>query len=123
MIKQTYLKVINKFLLTIVIGLTLYVIGVFMYLYINDPAKYHSPNPNEAYPQLYAALTQKLLANPNSAFVNELKLAYADGIITESEFTKIALKHNLSVPFDMYLIFDETKQKFHQTWLQHQSNV
>ena len=121
MLQRFNLKSFNKMLYIIIAALVLYIIGVFVYMALNNPAKYQSANPDEAYPQLYAGLTKKLLSNPSTEFINELKLAYADRVITEDEFTHLALKHNLDISVDLFLIFDETKQEFHKTWLQHKS--
>lgn len=121
MIKQAHLKTFNKLLITIIAGLLLYGIGIAAYVYYNNPDKYLSSNPDEAMPQLYAALTNKLESNPSTDFLDAVNQAYADQIITESEYIRLTLNHELTMSNDLYLEFKPTKQQFHKTWLNHQN--
>lgn len=121
MIKQTHLKTFNKILIIIIAGLFLYGIGIAIYLHINNPSKYLSPNPDEAMPQLYAALSNKLNANPSEKFIGDVNDAYDDQIITESEYIHLTLNHGLAMSNDLYLEFKPSKQQFHKTWLNHQN--
>ncbi len=116
MIKQAHLKTFNKLLITIIAGLLLYDIGIAAYVYYNNPDKYLSSNPDEAMPQLYAALTNKLESNPSTDFLDAVNQAYADQIITESEYIRLTLNHELTMSNDLYLEFKPTKQQFHKTW-------
>ncbi|MBB1434556.1 hypothetical protein H5201_09570 [Pseudoalteromonas sp. SG43-6] len=121
MIKQTYLKKFNKLLWVIAAAIVLYCIGIAVYVRYNDPDKYLSSNPDEAMPQLYAALTNKLESNPSKDFLNAVSQAYADQIITEQEYIRLTLNHELTMSNDLYLEFKPTKQQFHKTWLNHQN--
>ncbi|CAM3686019.1 MULTISPECIES: hypothetical protein [Pseudoalteromonas] len=120
MIKQTYLKKFNKLLLVIAAALVLYGIGIAAYVYYNNSDKYLSSNP-EAMPQLYAALTNKLESNPSKDFLDAVNQAYEDQIITEQEYIRLTLNHELTMSNDLYLEFKPTKQQFHKTWLNHQN--
>ena len=121
MFKQAHLKTFNKILLLIAASTFLYCIGVAIYIYYNNPDKYQSSNPDEAMPQLYAALTNKLESNPSNDFLNALNQAYEDQIITEQEYIRLTLNHELTMSNDLYLEFKPTKQQFHKTWLNHQN--
>lgn len=121
MIKQTYLKKFNKLLWVFSAALALYCIGIATYVYYNNPDKYLSSNPDEAMPQLYVALTDKLESNPSTDFLDAVNQAYADQIITESEYIRLTLNHELTMSNDLYLEFKPTKQQFHKTWLNHQN--
>lgn len=121
MIKQTYLKKFNKLLLVIAAALVLYGIGIAAYVYYNNPDKYLSSNPDEAMPQLYAALTNKLESNPSKDFLDAVNQSYEDQIITEQEYIRLTLNHELTMSNDLYLEFKPTKQQFHKTWLNHQN--
>lgn len=121
MIKQTHLKKFNKLLWVIAVAIILYCIGIAAYVYYNNPDKYLSSNPDEAMPQLYAALTNKLESNPSTDFLDAVNQAYADQIITESEYIRLTLNNNLTMSNDLYLEFKPTKQQFHKTWLNHQN--
>lgn len=121
MIKQTHLKTFNKILIIIIAGLFLYGMGIAVYLHINSPSKYLSSNPDEAMPQLYAALTNKLNANPSEKFIGDVNHAYDDQIITESEYIMLTLHYDLTMSNDLYLEFKPTKQQFHKAWLNHQN--
>ena len=121
MIKQTHLKTFNKLLWVIAAAIVLYCIGIAAYVYYNNPDKYLSSNPDEAMPQLYAALTNELESNPSTEFLNAVNQAYDDQIITESEYILLTLNHELTMSNDLYLEFQPTKQQFHKTWLNHQN--
>lgn len=121
MIKQTHLKKFNKLLLVISAAIVLYCIGIAVYVRYNDPDKYLSSNPEEAMPQLYVALTNKLNEYPSTAFIADVNHAYADQIITESEYIQLTLNYNLSMPNNLDLEFKPSKQQFHKTWLNHQN--
>ncbi|MEM5552396.1 hypothetical protein WNY63_16850 [Pseudoalteromonas neustonica] len=121
MIKQTHLKTFNKLLWVIAAAIVLYCIGIAAYVYYNNPDKYLSSNPDEAMPQLYAALTNELESNPSTEFLNAVNQAYEDQIITEQEYIRLTLNHELTMSNDLYLEFKPTKQQFHKTWLNHQN--
>jgi len=121
MIKQAHLKKFNKLLWVFSAALALYCIGIAAYVYYNNPDKYLSSNPDEAMPQLYAALTNKLKSYPSEEFIADVNQAYADQIITESEYIRLTLNNNLTMSNDLYLEFKPTKQQFHKTWLKHQN--
>ena len=121
MLKQAHLKTLNKTLITIVAYFLLSGIGIGVYLYINNPDKYLSSNPDEAMPQLYVALTNKLNEYPSTEFIADVNQAYADQIITESEYIRLTLNNNLTMSNDLYLEFKPTKQQFHKTWLNQQN--
>ncbi|BDF94305.1 hypothetical protein [Pseudoalteromonas sp. KAN5] len=121
MIKQTSIKKFNKLLWVITVALVLYCIGIATYVYYNNPDKYLSSNPDEAMPQLYAALTNKLEANPSKDFSDAVNQAYDDKVITESEYIRLTLNYKLSMPNDLDLEFKPTKQQFHKAWLNHQN--
>lgn len=121
MIKQTHLKTFNKLLITIIAGLLLYGIGIAAYVYYNNPDKYLSSNPDEAMPQLYVALTNKLESNPSKEFIADLNQAYVDQVITEPEYIRLTLKYNLNMATDLNLEFSPIKKQFHKAWLNHQN--
>ncbi|MBB1419698.1 hypothetical protein H5187_20870 [Pseudoalteromonas sp. SG44-1] len=121
MIKQTHIKTFNKLLLVIAAAIVLYCIGIAVYVHYNDPDKYLSSNPDEAMPQIYAALTNKLESNPSKDFLNAVGQAYADQIITEQEFILLTLNNDLTISNDLFLEFKPTKKQFHKTWLNHQN--
>ncbi|ATG58217.1 MULTISPECIES: hypothetical protein [Pseudoalteromonas] len=83
MIKQTPLYKFNILLWLIAAVLVLYCIGTAAYIYYNNPDQYLSSNPDEAMPQLYAALSNKLESNPSKDFLIAVNQAYVDQIITE----------------------------------------
>lgn len=68
MLNQPQFKTFNKLLITEITGLLLYGMGIAIYLHINDPDKYLSPNSEEAMPQLYVAPSNKLKGNPSTEF-------------------------------------------------------
>jgi len=121
MIKQTHLKKLNILLWLTTGVLILYCLGIAAYVYYNTSSKYLSPNPEEAMPQLYAALTNKLNEYPSTEFIADVNQAYADQIITESEYIQLTLNYNLSMPNNLDLEFKPSKQQFHKTWLNHQN--
>ena len=121
MLKQPLLKTLYKTLITIAAYFLLSGIGIGVYLYINNPDRYLSSNPDEAMPQLYVALTNKLESNPSREFIADLNQAYVDQVITESEYIRLTLKYNLSMATDLNLEFKTTKQQFHKTWLNYQN--
>lgn len=121
MIKQVHLKKFNRLLWVFSAALALYCIGIAGYVYHNNPDKYLSSNPDEAMPQLYAALTNKLESNPSKDFLDAVSQAYDDQVITESEYIRLTLNYKLSMSDDLYLEFKPTKQQFHKAWLNHQN--
>lgn len=121
MIKQTPLYKFNKLFWVIAAALAFYCTAIAVYVYYNNPDKYLSTNPEEAMPQLYVALTNKLNENPSTEFLNAVNQAYADQIITESEYILLTLNNELTMSNDLYLEFKPTKQQFHKTWLNHQN--
>ena len=121
MIKQTPLYKFNKLFWVIAAALAFYCTAIAVYVYYNNPDKYLSTNPDEAMPQLYVALTNKLNENPSTTFIADVNHAYADQIITESEYIQLTLNYNLSMPNNLDLEFKPSKQQFHKTWLNHQN--
>ena len=121
MTKQTHLSKFNKLILVVTAVLVFNCIGIGVYFHINNSDKYLSSNPDEAMPQLYAALTNKLESNPSKDFLKAVSQAYADQIITEQEFILLTLNNDLTISNDLFLEFKPTKQQFHKTWLNHQN--
>ena len=121
MIKQTHLKTFNKLLWVITAALVLYCVGITGYVYYNNPDKYLSSNPDEAMPQLYVALTNKLNENPSTEFIADVNHAYDDLVITESEYIRLRRSYKLSMSNDLDLEFIPIKKQFHKIWLNHQN--
>jgi len=122
MLNQTHLKKLIKLLIVILAGLIIYGIGIGAYIYLNNPSKYLSSNPDEAMPQLYVALTNKLNENASAEFITDVNQAYSDQVITEAEYIRLTLNHKLEMSNDLYLEFEPTKKEFHKAWLKHQQN-